>query len=45
MTRNLAVLMDPIAAINVKKDSTFALLLEAQRRGYELHYMTGGDLA
>ncbi|MEO8460750.1 MAG: glutathione synthase [Dokdonella sp.] len=45
MTRNLAVLMDPIAAINVKKDSTFALLVEAQRRGYELHYMTAGDLA
>jgi len=41
----VAVLMDPIAAIHVKKDSTLALLLEAQRRGYQLLYMTQGDLA
>jgi glutathione synthase len=45
MAVKLAVLMDPIAGIAVKKDSTFAMLLEAQRRGYELHYMTQGDLA
>lgn len=31
--------MDPIQAINIKKDSTFAMLLEAQRRGHELYYM------
>jgi glutathione synthase len=37
--------MDPIAAIQVEKDSTLALLLEAQRRGYQLLYMTQGDLA
>ncbi|MDU3048626.1 MAG: glutathione synthase [Escherichia coli] len=36
--------MDPIANINIKKDSSFAMLLEAQRRGYELHYMEMGDL-
>ena len=41
----VAVLMDPIAAIHVEKDSTLALLLEAQRRGHELLYMTQGDLA
>jgi len=41
----VAVLMDPIAAIHVEKDSTLALLLEAQRRGYQLLYMTQGDLA
>jgi glutathione synthase len=41
----VAVLMDPIAAIQVEKDSTLALLLEAQRRGYQLLYMTQGDLA
>ncbi|MDU3055978.1 MAG: glutathione synthase, partial [Escherichia coli] len=35
---------DPIANINIKKDSSFAMLLEAQRRGYELHYMEMGDL-
>lgn len=45
MTRTLAVLMDPIAAIHPKKDTTLALLLEAQRRGYALLYMTQGDLA
>ncbi len=45
MARTLAVLMDAIAAINIKKDSTFAMLLEAQRRGWQLHYMTQGDLA
>jgi len=35
----LGIVMDPIASINIKKDSSFAMLLEAQRRGYELHYM------
>lgn len=45
MTRSLAVLMDPIGTINPKKDTTLALLLEAQRRSYVLHYATQGDLA
>ena len=45
MARTLAVLMDPIATINTKKDSTFAMLLEAQRRGWQLRYCTQGDLA
>jgi glutathione synthase len=45
MARQLAVLMDPIAKIKIAKDTTFALLLEAQRRGWGLHYMTHGDLA
>ena len=35
----LGIVMDPIATINIKKDTSFAMLLEAQRRGYELHYM------
>ena len=39
----IGVIMDPIAGINIKKDSTFAMLLEAQRRGYEIHYMEPGD--
>jgi glutathione synthase len=38
------VVMDPIAGINIKKDSTFAMLLEAQRRGHELLYMEPADL-
>ncbi|HEX7914474.1 glutathione synthase [Rudaea sp.] len=45
MTPTLAVLMDPIGAIHIKKDSTFAMLLEAQRRGYRLLYLTQGSLA
>lgn len=45
MTRQLAVLMDPIAAIKPAKDTTLALLLEAARRDYRLWYMTAGDLA
>src|SRR5579872_774274 len=40
MKLNVAVQMDPIARINVKGDSTFALLLEAQKRGHALSYYT-----
>jgi len=35
----LGVVMDPIGSINIKKDSTFAMLLEAQQREYELYYI------
>ena len=45
MARSLAVLMDAIADIKIAKDTTFALLLEAQRRGYRISYLTHGDLA
>jgi glutathione synthase len=44
MSLNLGILMDPIASINVKKDSSFAMLLEAQQRGYKIHYMEMNDL-
>src|SRR5262249_39201072 len=40
MTLNVAVQMDPIARINIPGDSTFALLLEAQKRGHGLSYYT-----
>ncbi len=36
--------MDPINGINVKKDSTLALLLAAQKRHWDIHYMEMGDL-
>ena len=36
--------MDPIDSIKVAKDSTFAMLLEAQRRDYEIHYLQARDL-
>ncbi|WP_100643066.1 glutathione synthase [Alteromonas facilis] len=40
----LAIVMDPIMNINIKKDTSFAMLLEAQRRGYELYYIEMADL-
>ncbi|MCF6318481.1 MAG: glutathione synthase [Proteobacteria bacterium] len=36
----IGILMDPIEGINTKKDSTFAMMLEAQARNHEIHYMT-----
>jgi glutathione synthase len=39
------VVMDPISGIKSYKDSTFAMLLEAQRRGHELLYMETTDLS
>lgn len=41
---SLGVVMDSIGKIKTKKDSTFAMLLEAQRRGWQLWYMEQGDL-
>jgi glutathione synthase len=38
------MVMDPIDRINIKKDTSFAMLLEAQARGWELHYIELGDL-
>ncbi len=40
----VGIVMDPIASINIKKDSSFAMMLEAQRRGWEIHYMEMNDL-
>src|SRR5712671_5220689 len=45
MTLNVAVQMDPIERINIRGDSTFALLLEAEKRGHSLHYYTPDKLA
>lgn len=39
MSSRLGVVMDPIQSINFKKDTTLALLLSAQRYGFELVYM------
>ena len=41
---DVVVVMDPIEAIKTAKDSTFAMLLEAQRRGHRLHYVRPGGL-
>ena len=40
MALTVAVQMDPIERINIRGDSTFELLLEAQRRGHALRYYT-----
>jgi glutathione synthase len=44
MAFSLGVVMDPISTIKVYKDSTFAMLLEAQRRDCPLWYMEQKDL-
>ncbi|HEY2186828.1 MAG TPA: glutathione synthase [Xanthobacteraceae bacterium] len=45
MRLKVAVQMDPIERINIRGDSTFALLLEAQQRNHELAYYTPDRLA
>src|ERR1041385_9251316 len=45
MKLNVAVQMDPIARINIRGDSTFALLLEAQQRGHTVSYYTPDQLS
>jgi glutathione synthase len=45
MSLRVAVQMDPIERINIRGDSTFALLLEAQARGHTLAYYTPDRLA
>ena len=44
MSLKIGVVMDPIGNINFKKDSTLAMLLEAQSRGWTLFYMEQADL-
>ena len=44
MTVTLGVVMDPIEQISFKKDTTLALLLAAQKRGWSLLYMEQSDL-
>ncbi|MCB1379202.1 MAG: glutathione synthase, partial [Alphaproteobacteria bacterium] len=45
MALKVAVQMDPIESINIKGDSTFAMMLEAQSRGHELFYYQTRTLA
>ena len=44
MPMNVVVVMDPIGTIKIAKDSTFAMLLEAQKRGHALLYVLPGGL-
>jgi glutathione synthase len=45
MSLQIVTVMDPIASIKIAKDSTFAMLLEAQRRGHHLFYVLPGGLS
>ncbi|AGY91366.1 hypothetical protein SPICUR_01735 [Spiribacter curvatus] len=45
MPYRLGVVMDPIEGITPYKDTTLAMLLEAQRRGWTVHYYTLADLS
>lgn len=45
MPLDIVVVMDPIGSIKIAKDSTFAMLLEAQRRGHRLLYVPPGGLS
>ncbi len=44
MPLNIAIVMDPIESIKIAKDSSFAMLLEAQRRGHHVYYVRPGRL-
>jgi len=44
MTIKLGIVMDPISQVNVKKDSSMAMMFEAQKRGYEIYYIEMNDL-
>ncbi|RFF32504.1 glutathione synthase [Wenzhouxiangella sediminis] len=44
MRKNLVVVMDDISEIKVVKDTSLAMLLEGQRRGYRLWYLGDTDL-
>ncbi|MBK1873292.1 glutathione synthase [Marinobacter sp. 1-3A] len=44
MTVRLGIVMDPIEDIHFKKDSSLAMLLAAQNRGWEIEYMELQDL-
>ncbi len=45
MSLNVAIQMDPIESVDIDADSTFALGLEAERRGHRLNHYLPGDLS
>ena len=44
-TLKVAFQMDHIKGINIAGDSTFAMMLEAQKRGYEIFHYTVDSMA
>lgn len=45
MSLRIAVQMDPMEGINIAGDSTFAIMLGAQKRGYRLYHYLASDLS
>ena len=41
---NIAFLMDPLNSLNLRKDSTLAMIKEAQLRKFNIYYFTLDDL-
>jgi len=44
MSIKLGIVMDPLPTINIKKDSSFAMMLAAQKLGWEIHILYQDDL-
>lgn len=44
MSISIGIVMDPIDSITTYKDSSFAMMLEAQARNWDIWYMEQGDL-
>jgi len=45
MTIKLGIVMDPIIGVNILKDSTYAMMVAANKKGWELYYMEQKDLS
>ena len=45
MAIKLGIISDPISGFNIKKDTGFAMMMQAQTRGYEIYYMEMDDLS
>ena len=44
MNSKIGFVMDPLSSINIKKDSTFAMMLAAQKSNWEIHTIYQSDL-
>ncbi len=44
MSIKIGIVMDPLSSINIKKDSTFAMMLAAQKSSWEIHTIYQPDL-
>ena len=45
MSKKVLIIMDPIESINIKKDTTYQLILSAQEYGHEVFYLTPETLS